>query len=465
MNNYDVIVVGAGPAGIFLCHELKKINPKKRVLFVELGEEIETKKLKEGEEAFVRRLEPVCKGLDNICDEKAYKYLGGEKFNQIAKNIQLTYALYANSKEKIDLTDGFVKNCEELAAKYGLTMEYEKVDTITPLQLRQLFESVKERFGYLGVDKIYGDIICNPIIEDNKVLGVSISSLQNENETTKYYAPNVVLAVGINCKEWLKNICETYNIPMASGQVEIGVRYEFSGDVLDSRYSKYDIKFTSPGKKEKTNNVMTSPIVRNGKVDVEEDQEFAGNVVTGKSKLLNNTINFSKNNNMAIRCVYKTYDYDGCNKTDKIMCIKQRLKSESENGVIVQRLGDVMASLLKNMYIPTEKKWLDKNTITPSFKLAAPGDLIYAIGETNVKEIVNMIMAIDNLFPGFACSDSLLYAPDIILHPERVSVSEKFETNISGLYCVGDLAQILSPGIISSSVLAACLAHILSEEN
>ena len=122
-----------------------------------------------------------------------------------------------------------------------------------------------------------------------------------------------------------------------------------------------------------------------------------------------------------------------------------------------------LQSLLKDIYVPTENKWLDKNTITPSFKLANPGNIVYAIGETNTKAIVNMIMAIDNLFPGFACSDGLLYAPEIILHPDRVVVSERFETNVSGLYCVGDFSEILDPGIVSSSVLAACLAHILNE--
>lgn len=123
----------------------------------------------------------------------------------------------------------------------------------------------------------------------------------------------------------------------------------------------------------------------------------------------------------------------------------------------MQRLGDIRRG---------KRTWeheLAKNSVEPTLKSAVPGDITFAIGYRTMSDILGFIGTLDKVIEGFANPDNLLYAPEIKFYSNQININNKFETNIKGLYSIGDGGG-MTRGLMMASCSGIQMARILKEE-
>ena len=134
--------------------------------------------------------------------------------------------------------------------------------------------------------------------------------------------------------------------------------------------------------------------------------------------------------------------------------IAQNLNDLGAGNIVVQRLGDIYRG---------KRTWdyeLEKNSVVPTLKSAVAGDITFALGYRTMVSILEFIRAIDKVVEGFANPDNLLYAPEIKFYSNKVKLDNKFETNINGLYCIGDGCG-MTRGLMMASCSGIQMARIL----
>ncbi|MFV0246629.1 MAG: NAD(P)/FAD-dependent oxidoreductase [Mycoplasmatales bacterium] len=454
----DVIVVGAGPAGIVTCYELAQ-NSNKKVLLVDKWLDI-----------YKRRC-PILKGQLNKCPEGSCKpacsitdgFGGAGAYSDGKFNITTEFGGWLgdyldeeevlrliNKVDRINLEHGAptsitdpttpeVVEIEKKAYAKGLKLLHSKVRHLgTELNL----EILKNIFKYLEtkIDMSFRTKVEDLIIEDNKVIGIK---LLNE----EIYAENVVVGVGRDGSAWLSAIADKHKIKSISNQVDIGIRVECS-DIVMQEINKhlYEGKFifnSSVGTQVRT--FCSNP---SGHVVVENHSGTMlanGHAFKDKEK-------GSENTNFALLVSHKLENFSDPNGfANQISKLANML---SNGSIILQSYGD-----FKRGRRSTQKR-IDELFITPTQKTALPGDLGLVLPFNTMQSIIEMIEALDHITPGIASEHTLFYGVEAIFYSSRFEVNKNFETQVKDLYLAGDgagftrgLAQAGANGIKIGEVL------------
>ncbi len=470
MRKYDVVIVGAGPAGYFCAFELSKLDPTKSILLIDKGRPIYTRncpvlnhkiaKCPLNKEGF-QECYPACSITSGFGGAGAYS---DGKFN-ITTEFGGWLQNYMSNDELIDLinyVDGInldfgatpiitdphtekVKEIELRAMSVGVKLMRSKVRHLGTEEnlkiLSRIYEYLDER-----IEMQFGTPVEDIIVDENQVHGVM---MENGEEII---AQKVVLAVGREGSEWLTNIFDKYGIKMSQTQVDIGVRVECSNLIMEEINTHlYEGKFvykTSVG-----NTVRTFCSNPGGHV-VMENYEGVINV-NGHS--YNDSSLSSENTNFAL--LVSHHFEDPFNKPNEYALKVSSLANQLACGsVIVQRFGDILKGRR------TTVKRLKEGFLEPTLKEAVPGDLALCLPYKTMQSIVEMIKVLDKITPGIATEHTLLYGVEAKYYSAHPDIDNKFEVKgINGLYVGGDGAG-LTRGLAQAGACGVYIARNILEK-
>ena len=459
--NYDVVVVGAGPAGIMACYELYLKQPELKVLLIDKGQDvmnrhcpIKEKKIKSC--PIIKNNEPGClpacsitagfggagaysDGKFNITSEFVgwlSDYLWTDEVEDIIQYVDNLYLKHGATKEITDPTTDKDKEIEHRGYAVGLKLLRAKVRHLgTEENLRIMTEmstKLKEH-----IDMLFKTAVKEVLVEDNRAKGVILENGEVIN------AKKVVLAPGRDGSAWLTKVLKKHGLELYNNQVDIGVRVETSNIVMEEiNNNLYEGKFiynTSVGTKVRT--FCSNP---SGHVVIEN---HSGTMLANGHAYHDPKLG-SKNTNFAL-LVSHTFS-EPFNEPNEFAHEVSRLANKLSNGsVMVQRYGDI-----KRGRRTTEKRLKEGYTV-PTLKEAVPGDLGLVLPYNTMKSIIEMIEALDKVTPGIANEHTLLYGVEAKFYSARPKVREGFECEIDDLYVAGDgagltrgLAQAGANGII-----------------
>ncbi len=449
MNKYDVIIVGAGPCGIYCAYELITKNKNLKVLLADKGKDI------------YHRTCPVLEGKIKQCPQDIYGNSGcypscsmtsgfggcgafsDGKFN-ITNEFGGWMDEYLSKKEVIDL----IKYVDEINLKHGApdtitdpntkeVLEIEKVGLAVGLKLLRsrvrhlgtevnlaLLKSIYEELKANGVDMKFSTEITDVIEENNEVKGVK------DAKNNEYYAPYVILNVGRPGSKWLSSMLKKHKVKVSNNRVDIGVRVETNDVIMDDiNKNLYEGKFiysTSVGTTVRT--FCSNP---SGHVVIENNN----GIITANGHAYNSSELGSTNTNFAL-LVSHTFTEPFKDSNEYAQDISALANKLSGGTVIVQRYGDI-----KKGRRSTEKR-INEGFVEPTLKEAVPGDLALILPYKTLQSIIEMIEALDHVTPGIANDHTLLYGVEAKFYSDKVECANNFETKIKNLYVGGDGAGI-----------------------
>lgn len=464
MMNYDVVIVGAGPAGIFTAYEMIKNGSEKKILMIEKGSPIEKRSCPKAKVGHCLNCKPCnittgFSGAGAFSDGKlSLSYEVGGDFptligpRECQDLIDYTDSIYlafgADPHVEGVSNPEKVKEIRRRAIRAGLKLVDCPIRHLGTEKAQQLYADLEHFLQDHGVDMIFNKECEDLIIEDGECKGIVL----NEGEATKEYrAENVVVATGRRGAEWLEKLCSKYDIAHKPGTVDIGVRVEVRNEVMEEvnevLYESKLVGYPLPFK----NKVRTFCQNPGGFVSQENyDNNLA--VVNGHSyKELK-----SDNTNLSILC---SHNFSvPFNKPIEYAQKVGELTNMLANGqILVQRYGDILDGKR------TWEKELNFSNVRPTLPDAVAGDITAAMPYRAMTNIINFIQAVDYVVPGFAATETLLYSPELKFYSNKVKMEPDLTTNVKGLYCLGDSSG-WTRGLMMASAMGVLMGRKLATE-
>ena len=447
MSNYDVVIVGAGPAGIFAAYELSKKNKDLKVALVDKGLDIYKRRCPILEHKIKKcpvikdhvGCMPACSITNGFGGAGAYSdgkfnithefggwmtdYLSNGVVEDLISYVDEINLEHGATTDITDPTTDKVREIEKRGYAVGLKLLRAKVRHLGTEQnleiLKSIYEAMKDR-----VDYHFKTEVKDVIVEDNEVKGLLLAN----GETMK--ANQVFLAPGRDGSVWLKDVMKGQNIPMKNLQVDIGVRVETSDIVMQEiNEHLYEGKFvyrTSVGTVVRT--FCSNP---SGHVVVEN---HSGTMLANGHAYKDPKLG-SKNTNFAL-LVSHTFE-EPFDQPNEFAHEVSHLANKLSNGsIIVQKYRDILRGRR------TTAKRLKEGFVEPTLKEAVPGDLGLVLPYNTMKSLIEMTEALDHVTPGIAAEHTLFYGVEAKFYSARPEIDDKFETKVKGLFVGGDGAGV-----------------------
>lgn len=459
MKKYDVIIVGAGPAGIFCAYELVKSRKNLKILILEKGRGIEDRKCpKHTNGGKCVHCKPCSittgwAGAGAFSDGKLSlshevggtlpDYLGVE---ETIKLIEYTDQIYLNFGASTEIHgEKLTPEMEKIrrkAIESNLKLVHCPVRHLGTEKAQDLYRKLYNFVTERGVEVLFNSAVEKLILEGDLIKGV-------KNGKGEYYADLVMVSVGRDGADWLMQQCSDESISTEVGVVDIGVRLECRNEVMqkinDNFYEAKLIHYTQTFD-DKVRTFCSNP---GGFVSSEYyDGDLA--VVNGHSyKDLK-----SDNTNFALLVSQKfTEPFKAPIEYGKH--IARLANMLTNNHILVQRFGDLIRGRR------TTSQRLYRNNIIPTLKDAVPGDLSLVLPHRILKDIEEMILALDKVTPGLASDETLLYGVEVKFYSNITKVHKNFEsTSVRNLFLGGDGAGI-TRGLMQASVNGVVIAREL----
>ncbi|MBQ7677121.1 MAG: FAD-dependent oxidoreductase [Lachnospiraceae bacterium] len=429
--NYDVIIIGAGPGGIFSAYELMKKKPGLSIAVFETGHPLEKRKCPiDGVKVKSCIGCPTCAimngfggagafsdGKYNITNDfggTLYEYIGREQAIELMEYVDEINCEYGGSGTKMYSTSGtsFKKKCMQ----NGLTLLDASVrhlgTDINYVVLENIYAALKESVDF------YFDTPVDTVETDGDGYRVKCKA----GEFTGKYC---VISVGRSGSKWMQGICEALSIPTKSNRVDIGVRVELPSVIFDDITSElYESKIVYRTEKFE-DHVRTFCMNPHGIVV----NENTNGIVTVNGHSFEDESKKTENTNFAL-LVAKHFSepFKDSNGYGESIA---RLSNMLGGGVIVQRFGDLVRGRRSTA------SRIEESTVHPTLA-ATPGDLSLVLPKRIMDGIIEMIYALDKIAPGTANDDTLLYGVEVKFYNMEVKLDEHLETTHRGLFVIGD---------------------------
>ena len=459
----DILIIGAGPAGIFTALEMLRNGSKSSIVIVEKGQSIENRSCPKSKTHKCMNCKPYChittgfSGAGAFSDGKLSLSpdVGGDLPLLIGEDlaretIEYTDKIYlefgADTKvEGINNSDA-VKEIRKNAIKAGLKLVDCPIRHLGTEKAQNLYLAIEKYLQDNGVELLFGYECTNLILDGDVCQGAYVT---DGKEKISILAEHTVVATGRRGAEWLEHICSEHNIAHEPGTVDIGVRVEVRNEIMERvnevLYESKLIGWPEPFK----NKVRTFCQNPGGFVSQENyDNNLA--VVNGHSYKEKK----SSNTNVAILC-----SHNFSTPFNQPIAYAQKigeLTNMLANGhILVQRFGDILCGKR------TWPKELAQSNLKPTLPDAVAGDITAALPYRSMMNIINFIKAVDLVVPGFASYETLLYSPELKFYSNRVKMDTDFNTSIKGLHCLGDSSG-WTRGLMMASVMGVLMGRKLS---
>lgn len=460
---YDVIIVGAGPAGIFTAIEMVRSGSKKKILIIEKGCSVEKRRCPKAKTKECVNCKPYChittgfSGAGAFSDGKlSLSYEVGGNLPELIgaelaqETINYTDKIYlefgADSKiEGISDTDK-IRDIRKKAINANLKLVDCPIRHLGTEMAQQLYYKIEQYLIESGVEILFGYDCTDIIINDKKCTGVVITDSMKHIETKTIEGEKVIVATGRKGADWLEKTCEAHEIAHSPGTVDIGVRVEVRNEIMEEvnavLYESKLIGYPLPFK----NKVRTFCQNPGGFVSQENyDNNLA--VVNGHSyKELK-----SDNTNLAILCSHN-FSVPFNQPIEYAKKVGELANMLGNGHILVQRFGDILDGKR------TWPKELNFSNVKPTLPDAVAGDITAAMPYRTMTNIINFIKAVDMVVPGFASRETLLYSPELKFYSNKIKMDEHFNTNIEGLHCLGDSSG-WTRGLMMASVMGVLIGR------
>ncbi len=431
MGKYDVIIIGAGPGGIFAAYELVKIAPELKVAVFESGNPLEKRKCpidgKKVKSCISCKTCAIMSGFGgagafsdgkyNITNDfggTLYEYIGKDTAIELMRYVDQINVRYGGEGTKMYSTAGtkFKKLCMQNKLKL-LDASVRHLGTdINYIVLENMFEELKEK-----VEFHFNCHVDNVELMDG---GYRISTKEGVSKCDQ-----CIVSVGRSGSKWMEKICEGLDIPTRSNRVDIGVRVELPAVIfshLTDELYESKIVYRTEKFEDKVRTFCMNPrgIVVN---------ENTNGIVTVNGHSYEDPEKQTENTNFAL-LVEKHFSepFKDSNGYGESIA---RLSNMLGGGVLVQRFGD----LIRGRRSTQER--IEEGFVRPTLA-AAPGDLSLVLPKRILDGIIEMVYALDKIAPGTANDDTLLYGVEVKFYNMEVKLDEHLETRHKGLYVIGD---------------------------
>ncbi len=457
-----VVIVGAGPAGIFTALEMLKNGTKKEIVIIEKGASVENRHCPKSKTGHCMNCKPYChittgfSGAGAFSDGKlslSYE-VGGDLPSLVGEDvvqetINYTDKIYIDfgADEHIEGVGNSeaVKDIRKRAIKAGLKLVDCPIRHLGTEKAQEIYFSIEKYLINNGVNVMFGYECVNLVLDDDVCKGIIV---RKNNEEYKIMADSIVVAAGRRGADWLEKICAEHSIAHQPGTVDIGVRVEVRNEVMETvnkvLYESKLIGYPKPFK----NKVRTFCQNPGGFVSQENyDNNLA--VVNGHSYKDLKT----DNTNVAILCSHN-FNEPFNQPIEYAQKVGELTNMLGAGHILVQRFGDILDGKR------TWQRELSRSNLKPTLPDAVAGDITAAMPYRAMMNIINFIQAVDKVVPGFASDETLLYSPELKFYSNRIKMDKDFNTNVKNLYCLGDSSG-WTRGLMMASVMGVLMGRKL----
>jgi len=429
--NYDVIIIGAGPGGIFSAYELTRLNKELKVAVFEAGHPLNKRKCPiDGDKV------KSCIGCKSCSIMSGFGGAGAfsdGKYN-ITNDFGGTLYEYIGKRQALEL----MKYVDEINMRYGgegtklYSTSGSKFKTLCIQNDLHLLDASVRHLGtdinYVVLENLYAELKQKvTFFFDTPVQSVRVADGGYEVvcKDGTYTCTDCIISVGRSGSKWMEKVCKELQIPTESSRVDIGVRVELPAAVFahltDELYeSKIVYRTEKYGDKVRTFCMNPKGAVVN---------ENTNGIITVNGHSYEDPAKQTENTNFAL-LVAKHFSepFKDSNGYGESIA---RLSNMLGGGVIVQRFGDLIQGRRSTA------SRIQESFTTPTLN-ATPGDLSLVLPKRILDGIIEMIYALDKVAPGTANDDTLLYGVEVKFYNMEVQVNEQLETCYPGLYIIGD---------------------------
>lgn len=432
---YDVVIIGAGPGGIYSAYELIKLNKGLKIVVLEEGNPLEKRKCPiDGKKVKSCINCKTCAIMNGFGGAGAFS---DGKYN-ITNQFGGTLYEYIGKEEAIDL----MRYVDEINMAYGGegTKLYSTADTeLKKLCLENKLHLLDAQVRHLGTDVNY--VVLHNLFEELKdkvefvfnCKAVHVQALDEGyeiiTEKEKYLGRQCIISVGRSGSKWMESVCSDLNIETKSNRVDIGVRVELPAEIFSRLTDKlYESKIVY--RTEKFEDLVRT-FCMNPRGEVVNENTNGIITVNGHSyadpKLLTENTNFA-----LLVSKHFSEPFKDSNEYGESIA---RLSNMLGGGVMVQRFGDLVRGRRSTV------QRIEEGFITPTLA-ATPGDLSLVIPKRILDGIIEMIYALDKIAPGTANDDTLLYGVEVKFYNMEVEINHDLETSREGLFVIGDCSGV-----------------------
>ncbi|MEM0202741.1 MAG: NAD(P)/FAD-dependent oxidoreductase [Archaeoglobaceae archaeon] len=459
---FDVIIVGAGPGGMFSAY---KLAGKRKVAIFEMGREISKRKCPSDlSQSYCKKCDP----CNITCGVGGAGGLSDGKLNYVNPNYPSSFTVGGDFDFlKPEYVIEKMNEVDDIFTKHGVTgkvygEDEERINKFLKDANAAGIEFVPLKQRHVGSDEL--PKVIKSIEEELKRRGVLIKTettvvdINPEKKIVKtadgseFAYKNLIIAVGRGGANWLEEWVKKYGIAIAenSKAIDVGVRIEVPASIMDDITSTiYDPKLRVVTRRH-DDYMRTFCTCPRGWVIREDYGDFC--LVNGHSKAKEK----SSNTNFALLGHYEfTEPFEEPNEWGRDLA---RITTKLGGGnPIIQRLKDLRLGRRS-----TESRIRNNRLVQPTLKTAIPGDISLAYPGRVIDDILDALERLDRVIPGVADDSTLLYAPEVKFYSLKLKVDEKMRTSIPFIYAIGDGAG-MSRGIVGAAVTGLIAAESILE--